>query len=391
MAQITPVLNCSASVTSEALKMAPKTRAAQANGEDDELDLPSDTKPIQADQGVERDAEDKKNDDPEEPGEDNEDGEDEQEVDPEEAEPNGDGDETHAGQKRKSPPTDTSKSQPNSKSARQDADSSSINPKKLLNFLLSAKALPYCFPEEELEAAKTSSTYKSYSLSSPASFTPFEHLVCAHLLSKPLSHGLGMRSIRALLNDPFNFTTPEAIASAGEHRVREALEEARTQHRQKTASYLYGTGQAYSDSEAMFALAEEANDSGPSGVIEHIKATVPGLATVGGEIFCRRVQCVDGWGDALWPYADGKALDSLHQIGIDVKNAEDLKNTIKRDVDRDQVKDMGLHERGISKQQLVGDEETTHMQAVFVVLLERAIGCVLENKVDELKKAAAEA
>ncbi|KEF54075.1 uncharacterized protein A1O9_09870 [Exophiala aquamarina CBS 119918] len=358
--------------------MPPITRAAQVNEEDDDLDFVSDTKAEQTDQDVGREAENENNHAA--AGKPNE---------AEEA--NRDADKNNTGQKRKSPPTDTSNSQPSNKAARQNADSSSDSPKKLLNFLLSPKALPYCFPEEELAAAKTSSKYKSYSLSSPASFTPFEHLVCAHLLSKPLSHNIGMRSIRTLLNDPFNFTTPEEITSAGEHRVWEALEEARTHHRQKTASYLYGTGQAYSDSETMFALAQEANDSGPAGVIEHIKSTVPGLATVGGEIFCRRVQCVDGWGDALWPYADSKALDSLGQMGIEVQDAEDLRDTIKCDVNLDQVKDMGLHERNLSSQRLVRDEETTYMQAVFVVLLERAIGCVLENKVDELKKAAAKA
>lgn len=381
--------------------MTPKTRAAQAEVEnEDDLDLPSHSKAEQSDREVEQEAEDENNDAAEEPEpeDDEEAGDDEMdEMDDvvehpasEEGEDADSGDEAHAGQKRKSPPKDALEPPP-SKAPRQASSSTSVSSKKLLNFLLSAKALPYCFPEEELQAAKSSSKYKSYSLSSPTSFTPFEHLMCAHLLSKPLSHTLGMRSIRTLLNEPFNFTTAEAITSAGEHRVWEALEEARTQHRQKTASYLFGTGQAYSDSETMFALAQEANDSGPSGVIEHIKSTVPGLAVVGGEIFCRRVQCVDGWGNALWPYADGKAMASLRQIGVDVEDAEDLQSAIERDVDWDKVKDMGLHERDLSKQQLVGESEETQMQAEFVVVLERAIGCVLEGKVEELKKAAAEA
>ncbi|KAK5044593.1 hypothetical protein LTR84_010607 [Exophiala bonariae] len=376
--------------------MPPKTRAAEAKAEkEDGIDLPSHSKAKQSDREVEQEGEYENNDAAEEPepeGESEIEEDEEAEEDEEEEDDGNDdldsGKDAHAGQKRKSPPKDGSKPPPK-KAARQASDSPSVSPKKLLNFLLSARALPYCFPAEELEAAKSSSTYKSYSLSSPTSFTPFEHLLCAHMLSKPLSHRLGMRSIRTLLNDPFNFSTPETIVSAGEHRVWEALEEARTQHRQKTASYLFGTGKAYSDSETMFNLAQEANDSGPSGVIEHIKSTVPGLATVGGEIFCRRVQCVDGWGDALWPYADGKAIDSLRQIGIEVEDAEDLQSAIEREVDWTQVKDMGLHERDLSKQQLVGEMEETQMQAEFVVVLERAIGCVLEGKVEELKKAAA--
>ncbi|KAJ9616367.1 hypothetical protein H2200_000085 [Cladophialophora chaetospira] len=303
----------------------------------------------------------------------------------------------HAGQKRKEPPTKAAKAKPNAKAPRQGSRSSARNkdnpasPKQLLNFLLSADALPYCFPEDELDDAKQSKTYKCYSLTSPTSLTPFEHLICSHLLSKPLSHKLGMRSIRTLLNKPFNFNSAEAVAKAGEKRVWEALEAARTQHRQKTATYIFGTAESYADSETMFKLADEANKAGPQGVIEHIKSTVPGLGQIGGEIFCRRIQCVDGWGDALWPYADSKSIDALNEIGIPVKDAEDLQSAIEREVNWDKVGDMGLHERDLSRGNLVGEDEETQVQAEFVVALERAVGCVLEGKVKELREAAAKA
>ncbi len=302
----------------------------------------------------------------------------------------------HAGQKRKQPPTDAAKPKTDAKAPRQGSRSSGRNkdnaasPKQLLNFLLSADALPYCFPEDELEDAKKSKKSKCYSLTSPTSLTPFEHLICSHLLSKPLSHKLGMRSIRTLLNKPFNLNSAEAVTKAGEKRVWEALEAARTQHRQKTATYIFGMAKEYSDSETMFKLAEEANNDGPKGVIEHIKTTVPGLGVVGGEIFCRRIQCVDGWGDALWPYADGKSMDALNEIGIPVKDADDLQSAIEREVNWDKVGDMGLHERALSKGELSGEDEELQVQAEFVVALERAVGCVLEGKVQELRKAAAE-
>jgi hypothetical protein len=304
-----------------------------------------------------------------------------------------------AGQKRKEPPT---KSKSESKTPRQGSRSStrgkdksgagSASPKQLLNFLLNASALEYCFPSDDLEAGKSSKSYKSYSLTSPTSFTPFEHLVTAHLLSKPLSHKLGLRSTRTLLNAPFSLNTAEKIVKEGEKRVWEALEEAKTQHRQKTAAYIHGMAESYTadGGEAMYKLSEEANNDGPQGVIQHIKATVPGLGQTGGEIFCRRVQCVDGWGDALWPYADEKSLSSLREIGIPVDTAEELQSAIEREVDWDKVGDMGLQERDLSKGELVGEEEETQVQAEFVVVLERAVGCVLEGKVQELRKAAAE-
>lgn len=310
---------------------------------------------------------------------------------------NGATDAAHAGQKRKDRPIDTTATENGSSTKNKvpKIDKATASPKQLLNFLLSSAALPFCFPEEELsDAAKSSSKkYKCYSLTSPTSFTPFEHLVCAHLLSKPLSHALGMRSVRTLLNDPFNLSSARAIVNAGEKRVWEALEAARTQHRQKTAAYLFGMGEAYDrdGGDAMYTLAEQANDGGHTGVVAHIKETVPGLGPVGAEIFCRRVQCVDGWGDALWPFADAKSLDALREIGIPVEDAEDLQSAIEREVEWDKVGDMGLQERDLSQIQLVGEQEETQMQAEFVVALERAIGCVLEGKVDQFKKAAAEA
>ncbi|KAH0837666.1 hypothetical protein FOPE_05133 [Fonsecaea pedrosoi] len=318
----------------------------------------------------------------------------EKDTKPEHKEPNEDS--AHAGQKRKDPPTDSSQSEADTKVPRQGPPrntETAASPKQLLKFLLSGPAMPYCFPADELDdARRTAKGYKSYSLTSPASFTPFEHLLCAHMLSKPLSHTLGMRSIRTLLNEPFSLDTPEAIISAGEQGVWDALEAARTQHRQKTASYVFRTAELYSDSETMFQLAEEANDGGPHGVIEHIKSTVPGLAVTGGEIFCRRVQCVDGWGGAVWPYADSKALDAVRKVGIPVDDAEQLRAMIIDEVHRNkQLGDMGLHERKLNEEQLVEEQSDAQIQVAFVVALERALGCVLEGKVAGLQAAAAAA
>ncbi|KIY02368.1 uncharacterized protein Z520_02506 [Fonsecaea multimorphosa CBS 102226] len=322
-----------------------------------------------------------------------------------EQKPEPEGDSAHAGQKRKDPPTNTSKSeaadtkaprrQGTRTSPRNNTENNPASAEQLLKFLLSPSAMPYCFPEDELEdVAKKSKEkeYKSYSLTSPSDFTPFEHLLCTHMLSKPLSHTLGMRSIRTLLNPPFNLTTPERIVSAGQKRVWEALEAARTQHRQKTASYIFRTAELYAKSETMFKLAEEANDDGFHGVIEHIKSTVPGLAVTGGEIFCRRVQCVDGWGHALWPFADSKAMDAVRRIGVPVDDAEALRNLLVNELDWDQIRGhMGLQQSRLDEApaELVTDQKEARVQVAFVLALERALGCVLEGKVAELRTAAA--
>jgi hypothetical protein len=297
--------------------------------------------------------------------------------------------------KRKSPPTVNTKS---SKAARQSTrGSSNPTPKQVLNFLLSKDSLPYCFPEEELAFARDNRKSRSYSLTSPSELTPWEHLLCAHLLSKPLSHMLGMRSIRTLLNAPYSFQSPEAVVEAGEKKVWEGLEVAKTQHRQKTAAYIFGMADEFVDDnkggkgkrEMMFELSERANDEGSGGVVAWIKENVKGMGATGAEVFCRRVQCVDGWGEAVWPFVDGKAMEALSEVGIKVQDADELQGMVESKVDWSKVGDMGLNERSLSKGELSGEEMDVQIQTEFVVLVDRALGCMLQGKVAELKKAAA--
>ena len=297
--------------------------------------------------------------------------------------------------KRKTPPT-SGKSQPPKKEPRQGSRTSSrtagassfATSRQLLNFLLSKDSLPYCFPEDELKAARSDKNLRTYSLTSPGEFSAFEQLLIAHLLSKPLSHTLGMRSIRTLLNPPYSFTTPEKIVEVGEDKVWEALETARTQHRQKTASYIYQMGQEYTDSDTMLALAEAANDEGHDGVVAHIKETIKGMGATGAELFCRRIQSVDGWGEAIWPCSDARCLGALREIGVNVKSADELQSMLESDIDWQKIGDMGLNEKKISKGELANEDMELQVAAEFVVVLERAVGAQLEGKISELKKAA---
>ena len=111
-----------------------------------------------------------------------------------------------------------------------------IEPVRAINYLLSPDASNLCRPKDEAaQVAEKGDNYRTYS---SHEFSPFEELLCACVLSRPISHALGLRSIRTLLNDPHNYTTPKAIIDAGFDQVRGALDEARTQHRQKTAEQL---------------------------------------------------------------------------------------------------------------------------------------------------------
>ena len=122
------------------------------------------------------------------------------------------------------------------------APPSSPRPLKILQFLLSDASLRLSRPKHELEALESSDqdlrTYGSLS------FTPFEELLCAVILSRPISHALGARSIRTLLNAPYEYNTPKALREAGSEGRRKALDEAKMQHRQKIADELGGLADA---------------------------------------------------------------------------------------------------------------------------------------------------
>lgn len=93
-------------------------------------------------------------------------------------------------------------------------------------------------PPEPFEN-KRSGAGEAGHLSYPNSdLTAFQNLLCAILLSKPISHRLGLRSIETLLNKPYLFRTAQDLIDAGNEGRRAALWEARTQHKEKTAVQL---------------------------------------------------------------------------------------------------------------------------------------------------------
>ena len=276
--------------------------------------------------------------------------------------------------KRKDPPTKSEKPKDNKTRRVSRRGASDPSPKQVLNFLLSAEALPLCFPHDDLDFDG-----KTYSQTSPKDFSPFEHLLVASLLSKPLSHRLGFRSIRTLLNPPYSLNTSKAISDAGEHRVWEALEDARTQHRQKTASYIFQMAQTFKDDDLSLIQAkaeDERLDLVQKAVIDNVK----GMGRAGSEIFARRVQCLDDWGKGgIYPYTDSKAMDALKELGMDVASVEALEDFMEDELEWEKASIMGI-DGNIGKN---GDDKVA-----FVMLLERAIGCLLEGNVEEVKQRA---
>ncbi|KAF4775029.1 hypothetical protein HER10_EVM0005857 [Colletotrichum scovillei] len=215
-----------------------------------------------------------------------------------------------------------------------------------------------------------------------SALTPFQNLVAALLLSKPISHRLGLRTINTLLNPPFGLRTPRDLDEAGFEGRRKVMWEARTQHKEKTAVQLgdlvegvrkicggadgdgEGDGEgeeSEGDVEKMTALREmvkgmEAKEAQKK-VEKVLTDGIKGVGPTGAGIFLRRVQ--EEW-EEVFPYADKRALEAAVEFGIieEGDGGKELANVVEG-------------ERG-----------------KFVRMLDVLVGIQLEKKMDEALKMA---
>lgn len=170
--------------------------------------------------------------------------------------------------------------------------------------------------------------------------TPFQNLVAALTLSKPLSHRLGHRTIQTLLNPPFSLRTLSDLDEAGYEGRRKVMWEARTQHKEKTASQLgdlvdgireiCGNPEKEEDLSEMTGLKSQLSEATPEaaqeklrGILTKIKGIGPGVVSV----FLRRVQ---GDWEEVFPYADDRGLKAAVQFGLisEGEGAEKLSGTV---------------------------------------------------------------
>ena len=155
------------------------------------------------------------------------------------------------------------------------------------------------------------------------------------------------------------------------------LDEARTQHRQKTAEQLVmladfvTNGEGMDEKDTSLGAVRKASDFDPQkerAMLQEVK----GLAKTGLDIFGRRIQGV--WPE-WYPFGDERTMDAISRLGLP-GDAEDLKKFIENQWDKVEVP------KDISGQ---GDEKK---RKVFVRVLERAIGSDLEGSLDEVKREA---
>ena len=270
----------------------------------------------------------------------------------------------------------TASSEPSKAPRRSARSAAPVDTVKMLQFLLSP-SLNFCRPKDEIEDSKTHGPqYRTYSASA---FTPFEELVCAVILSRPIGHMLGLRSIRTIFNPPYEFTTPKKIREAGNEGCRKALDEARTQHRQKTAEELVLLADAVVDSlgdgDEDVSLERVREESGHDYDKERemLKKNVKGLGKTGLDIFGRRIQGV--WPN-FYPFVDQKTLAAVEKLGLP-GSAEHLRNLLDEKWERLDVKDVEAK------------DEAEKKRKAFVRILERAVGADLEGNIDSIKSEAA--
>jgi hypothetical protein len=287
----------------------------------------------------------------------------------------------------KKAPSKKRKAEPEADSSNKSSRRSGRGPSKgqpsreqLYNFLLSKEAEDLSRPQDEKDALEKNPDLKTYSSSV---FTPFEELICAIVLSRPISHKLGLRSIRTIFSDPYNFTTARAIDAAGDEKRHQALWDARTQHKGKTADQLglvakvvleKFTSSKDKDGEQLTKVLDD-NDGDVDAALETLKENIKGLGETGLSIFLRRVQWL--W-DAGFPFVDGKTRIALKELGLPGE-AEALQE------------DLDAHWKKLKVDRVAGKSVDEKKRRAFVMILERAIGADLENQLQSLKAAAASA
>ncbi|KAJ3941089.1 uncharacterized protein N0V96_008966 [Colletotrichum fioriniae] len=223
-----------------------------------------------------------------------------------------------------------------------------------------------------------------------STLTPFQNLVAALLLSKPISHRLGLRTINTLLNPPFGLRTPQDLDEAGFEGRRKVMWEARTQHKEKTAVQLgdlvegvrkiCGGDGGDGDDDEKEDGEEKTKEEGDEGDVEKMTALremvkgmeveeaqkkvekeltdgIKGVGPTGAGIFLRRVQ--QEW-EEVFPYTDKRALEAAVEFGV-INEGDGAK----------ELADAAAGDRG-----------------KFVRMLDVLVGIQLEKKMEEALKMA---
>ncbi len=209
--------------------------------------------------------------------------------------------------------------------------------------------------------------------------TPFQELVCAVVLSRPISHALGLRTIRTIFNEPWCWDTAEKIKEAGEEGRRQALWDARTQHKGKTADELGMLAEVVSErfGGGLEGVREKAGKD-VEAERKMLRENVKGLGPTGLDIFCRRVQGI--WGE-VFPFVDKRTGRALGGLGLP-EGGEGLRKLVNENWGV-----LGDGE-GEGEDGAKGADLEERKRRAFVRILEGAVGAELEGKADVVLREA---
>ncbi|WWC87864.1 uncharacterized protein L201_002761 [Kwoniella dendrophila CBS 6074] len=202
---------------------------------------------------------------------------------------------------------------------------------------------------EEKQKEEEEKNAKNYIRYPHSKLTPFQVLLCSVLLSKPLSHKLGLRTISTLLNSPYNFgefsqLEKQTQSDQGEEFILESLFKARTQHKEKTTTQLLNFCQGV---KGLNGENEEGDLGGIKRAIQSLNgnveaaqkrvgemiSTIMGIGPVGVSIFLRRIQ--NQWKE-VFPYVDQRCLIAAKSVGLIKENGTtlDMANLVDNNPDK---------------------------------------------------------
>ncbi|KAJ9100736.1 hypothetical protein QFC19_005475 [Naganishia cerealis] len=190
---------------------------------------------------------------------------------------------------------------------------SSHEPKKIVQFLLSDKAIDmldqldsenegdFHFPKDRLN--------------------PFQDLIAACMVSKPFSHRVATRAINDLFSKENSLTSPQEVLDFGHDKMQ-------TLHKDKTTVQILGIAQVCQSTfggSASLSGAREKASHDPAKERDLLVKSFKGYGPKTVDIFFRRVQ-VD-WQE-VYPFADAATIKAARAIGLDVDGAEGLRKVV---------------------------------------------------------------
>lgn len=299
--------------------------------------------------------------------------------------------------KAKAAPTEEPKASKAPRRSGRGATKASPTPKQLISYLVTSSSTDLCRPAEEARWLSENPAKADYLTYTSGPFSPFVELLCAAILSRPISHTLGHRSIRTLLNEPYRFRTAKEILDADEQTRHQVFWDAHTQHKEKTAVEMRVVAEATRDTLSGSAedtsLGKVRSEAGGDArkLRELIRSAVKGIGPTGLDIFCRRVQAQ--WSE-VYPFVDGRSAKALRAMGLpdDGEELKDLVESLWGDVKaiaEEQGVIVGGGGDGTQSTEKGPDHEDALKRAVFVRVVERCAGAELEGKAVQLVESAA--